>query len=33
MQTAYASEDIVGYRDIRPERPGDPTGEPLNPDR
>ena len=33
MQTAYASEDIVGYRDIRPEQPGDPTNEPLNPDR
>lgn len=33
LQTAYASEDIVGYRDIRPERPGDPTDEPLNPDR
>ncbi|WP_342001853.1 ABC transporter permease [Microbacterium sp. LWH7-1.2] len=29
----YASEDIVNYHDTRPERPGDPTQEPLNPER
>jgi peptide/nickel transport system permease protein len=29
----YTSEDIVNYHDTRPERPGDPTEEPLNPER
>lgn len=29
----YTSEDIVSYHDIRPEHPGDPTDEPLNPER
>lgn len=29
----YTSENIVSYHDIRPEHPGDPTDEPLNPER
>ncbi|WP_442576170.1 ABC transporter permease [Microbacterium sp. F51-2R] len=32
-EAVYASEDIVNYHDPRPEHPGDPTNEPLNPER
>jgi ABC-type dipeptide/oligopeptide/nickel transport system permease subunit len=29
----YTGENITNYHDIRPEHPGDPTDEPLNPER
>lgn len=32
-EAVYASEEVVNYHDPRPDKPGDPTNEPLNPER